>query len=105
MKRRRSTGRAPLAFLPCDVAAAGTFVHRQHGAHLIGGLKLFDVVAAMTNSGPGYASASLSTLMYQLYFGREDAGYASTIGILMFIIISVVSIAALILLRRREVSA
>ncbi|AJY78037.1 glycerol-3-phosphate ABC transporter permease [Paenibacillus beijingensis] len=73
--------------------------------NLIGGLKLFDVVAAMTNSGPGYASASLSTLMYQLYFGREDAGYASTIGILMFIIISVVSIAALILLRRREVSA
>jgi len=44
-------------------------------------------------------------LMYLLYFGREDAGYAATIGILMFVIISVVSLFALILLRRREVPA
>jgi raffinose/stachyose/melibiose transport system permease protein len=73
--------------------------------NLIGGLKLFDVITAMTNSGPGYASASLSTMMYLLYFGREDAGYAATIGVLMFVIISVISIAALVMLRRREVSA
>ncbi|QYR23976.1 sugar ABC transporter permease [Paenibacillus sp. sptzw28] len=73
--------------------------------NLIGGLKLFDVIVAMTNSGPGYASASLSSMMYLLYFGREDAGYASTIGVLMFVMISVVSITALILLRRREVAS
>lgn len=71
--------------------------------NVIGGLKLFDVVTAMTNGGPGYASASLSTLMYQLYFGRQDAGYAAAVGNLMFIIISVVSITALFYLRRREV--
>ncbi|MCR8644902.1 sugar ABC transporter permease [Paenibacillus sp. N1-5-1-14] len=73
--------------------------------NLIGGLKLFDVVTAMTNSGPGYSSASLSTLMYQLYFGRQDAGYAAAIGNLMFVIISIISIAALIMLRRREVTS
>jgi raffinose/stachyose/melibiose transport system permease protein len=73
--------------------------------NLIGGLKLFDVIAALTNSGPGYASASLSTLMYMLYFGREDAGYAAAIGILMFIMISIVSLTALVFLRKREVSA
>jgi len=73
--------------------------------NLIGGLKLFDVIVALTNSGPGYASASLSSLMYLLYFGREDAGYAATIGILMFIMISIVSIVALVLFRRREVNA
>ncbi|WP_051318115.1 carbohydrate ABC transporter permease [Cohnella thermotolerans] len=73
--------------------------------NLIGGLKLFDVITAMTNSGPGYASASLSTMMYLLYFGREDAGYAAAIGVLMFVLISVVSISALILLRRREVTS
>ncbi|MFC5649302.1 carbohydrate ABC transporter permease [Paenibacillus solisilvae] len=71
--------------------------------NLIGGLKLFDVIVAMTNSGPGYASASMSSIMYLLYFGREDAGYAATIGILMFVMISIVSIFALFLLRRREV--
>jgi raffinose/stachyose/melibiose transport system permease protein len=73
--------------------------------NLIGGLKLFDVIVALTNSGPGYASASLSSLMYLLYFGREDAGYAATIGILMFIMISIVSIVALVLFRKREVNA
>lgn len=73
--------------------------------NLIGGLKLFDVITALTNSGPGYASASMSSLMYLLYFGREDAGYAATIGILMFVIISIVSLVALVLLRRREISA
>ncbi|GAA4844333.1 sugar ABC transporter permease [Paenibacillus vulneris] len=73
--------------------------------NVIGGLKLFDVVTAMTNSGPGYASASLSTLMYQLYFGREDAGYAAAIGNLMFVMISIVSITVLYYLRKREVSA
>ncbi|PZE21495.1 sugar ABC transporter permease [Paenibacillus xerothermodurans] len=73
--------------------------------NLIGGLKLFDVIAALTNSGPGYASASMSTLMYMLYFGREDAGYAATIGIVMFVMISIVSMVSLVLLRKREVQA
>nr|WP_270885110.1 sugar ABC transporter permease [Paenibacillus aestuarii] len=73
--------------------------------NLIGGLKLFDVIAALTNSGPGYASASMSTFMYLLYFGREDAGYAATIGIVMFVLISFTSIFTLVLLRRREVEA
>lgn len=72
--------------------------------NVIGGLKLFDVIAALTNSGPGYSSASLSTLMYLLYFGRQDAGYAATIGNLMFVIISVVSFAILFFLKRREES-
>lgn len=71
--------------------------------NLIGGLKLFDVIVALTNGGPGYASASLSTFMYQLYFGRQDAGYAASMGILMFLIISVVSITSLLALRRREI--
>ena len=70
--------------------------------NVIGGLKLFDVISALTNSGPGYSSASLSTLMYLLYFGRQDAGYAATIGNLMFVIISVVSFTILYYLRRKE---
>jgi raffinose/stachyose/melibiose transport system permease protein len=52
--------------------------------NLIGGLKLFDVIIAMTNGGPGFSSMSLSTLMYNLYFVRQDAGYAAAIGNLMF---------------------
>lgn len=70
--------------------------------NVIGGLKLFDVITALTNSGPGYSSASLSTLMYLLYFGRQDAGYAATIGVLSFVIISGVSFLILYFLKRRE---
>jgi raffinose/stachyose/melibiose transport system permease protein len=71
--------------------------------NVIGGLKLFDVIVAMTNGGPGYASQSLSTMMYNLYFAREDAGYAATLGNIMFLIITIVGIALLFALRRKEV--
>nr|WP_246042369.1 sugar ABC transporter permease [Cohnella pontilimi] len=70
--------------------------------NIIGGLKLFDVIVAMTNGGPGYASQSLSTMMYNLYFARQDAGYAAALGNLMFVIILIISMAALIMLRRKE---
>ncbi|MCY9670787.1 sugar ABC transporter permease [Paenibacillus alginolyticus] len=73
--------------------------------NLIGGLKLFDVIQALTKGGPGYASQSLSTLMYKTYFGAQDAGYAASLGNLMFIIISLVSISALIYLRRKEIQS
>lgn len=73
--------------------------------NIIGGLKLFDVIISLTGGGPGNASQSLSTFMYDLYFARQDAGYAATQGVLMVCIILVISIVALIILRRREVEA
>ncbi|MFC5450078.1 carbohydrate ABC transporter permease [Paenibacillus aestuarii] len=71
--------------------------------NIIGGLKLFDVIMAMTKGGPGYASQSLSTMMYNLYFARQDAGYAAALGIVMFIFICFFGLTALYLLRRKEV--
>jgi raffinose/stachyose/melibiose transport system permease protein len=71
--------------------------------NVIGGLKLFDVIIAMTNGGPGNASQSLSTMMYNLYFAREDAGYAAALGNVMFLIITVVGLGLLRYFRRREV--
>lgn len=73
--------------------------------NLIGGLKLFDVIIALTKGGPGFASQSLSTMMYKTYFGAQDAGYAAAIGNLMFFMIAVISIAALIYFRRKEIQA
>jgi raffinose/stachyose/melibiose transport system permease protein len=71
--------------------------------NLIGGLKLFDVIQTMTQGGPGYQSASLSTMMYKLYFFWQDAGKAAALGIFMFVLISVLSIFSLVNLRKREV--
>jgi raffinose/stachyose/melibiose transport system permease protein len=71
--------------------------------NIIGGLKLFDVIVALTNGGPGYASQSLSTMMYNLYFARQDAGYAAALGNVMFLFICIISLTVLFILRRREV--
>lgn len=59
--------------------------------NLIGGLKLFDVIMALTGGGPGYASNSLSTLVQRTYFGSENAGYASAIGLVTFLFIMLIS--------------
>jgi len=71
--------------------------------NLIGGMKLFDVIIAMTNGGPGYTTQSLSTMMYQLYFASYDAGYAAALGNFMFVLITIIGITTLIMLRKREV--
>jgi raffinose/stachyose/melibiose transport system permease protein len=73
--------------------------------NIIGGLKLFDVILALTGGGPGNASQSMSTFMYDLYFAKQDAGYAATQGILMTLIILVLSLSALIYFRSKEVEA
>ncbi len=73
--------------------------------NIIGGLKLFDVIIALTGGGPGNASQSMSTFMYDLYFFRQDAGYAATQGVLMAVIILILSLAALIYFRRKEIEA
>jgi len=59
--------------------------------NLIGGLKLFDVIMALTKGGPGYDSHSLSTLVNRTYFGSENAGFASAIGLVAFILIMILS--------------
>jgi raffinose/stachyose/melibiose transport system permease protein len=73
--------------------------------NIIGGLKLFDVIISLTNGGPGNASQSMSTFMYSLYFDKQDAGYAATQGVLMAVIILILSLAALLYFRSKEVEA
>jgi len=71
--------------------------------NVIGGLNIFAVIVALTNGGPGYASASLGTITYQLYFGEQNAGYAAALGILTFTLAAVLGLTTLYFLRRREV--
>jgi raffinose/stachyose/melibiose transport system permease protein len=73
--------------------------------NIIGGLKLFDVIVSLTGGGPGYASQSMSTFMYDLYFNRQDAGYAATQGVFMAIIILILSLGALVYFKRKEIEA
>lgn len=59
--------------------------------NLIGGLKLFDVIKVLTGGGPGYSTHSISTYISSVYFDNQNAGYASAIGVVLFIIIAVVT--------------
>ena len=61
--------------------------------NLIGGLKLFDVINAMTGGGPGNATHSLSTYLTHEYFDAEKAGYAGAIGVFIFFFIMLISYA------------
>ena len=71
--------------------------------NLIGGLKLFDIIRALTGGGPGYTTHSLTTLLYTSYFGNQNAGYAATIGILLFCMILLVTVLTQWTARAREV--
>lgn len=72
--------------------------------NLIGGLKLFDIIMALTSGGPGYSSNSLSTLIHRTYFGSENAGYASAIGLFSFAFIAVCSNLFVKLFDKKEVT-
>lgn len=71
--------------------------------NLIGGLKLFDIIMALTSGGPGYDTHSLSTLVHRTYFGSENAGYASAIGLVSFGLIMVLSNIVVKCLEKKEV--
>ena len=70
--------------------------------NLIGGLKLFDVIMALT--GGAYQANSLSTLINRTYFSSQQAGYASAIGVMMFVFIMIVSALAQRYLAGKEVA-
>jgi len=60
--------------------------------NIIGGLKMFGLVVALTDGGPGYASHSLSSLINSMYFANQQAGFSAAIGVFSFIFIMCVSV-------------
>ena len=71
--------------------------------NLIGGLKLFDLVMALTSGGPGFSTHSLSTLVTNQYFSAQSAGYASAVGIFSFLLIMIISNVVMGYFDRKEV--
>jgi ABC-type sugar transport system permease subunit len=74
--------------------------------NLINGLKVFDLIYAMTSGGPGNASQSLGVYLYQLAFGSENGGspafgYADAIGVVMMFAAALLFLAVNILRRER----
>ncbi len=53
---------------------------------IIGAFMVFDEVYVMTAGGPGKSTEVLATTMYETGFRMDQMGYASAIGVLLFII-------------------
>lgn len=58
---------------------------------LVGSLKYFDLIYAMTNGGPGTSTELMATYMYKQSFKTFNMGYGATVACGMFILISVIA--------------
>lgn len=59
---------------------------------LIGSLSGFGLVAATTGGGPGYATMIPAMQMYKIAFGDGKFGYASALGVLLFVVIILITL-------------
>jgi raffinose/stachyose/melibiose transport system permease protein len=71
--------------------------------NLIGGLKLFDAIRALTGGGPGYTTHSLASLIHVTYFASQHAGYAAAIGFALFVLILFITIMVQAFFKHHEV--
>lgn len=69
---------------------------------IIGAFMVFDEVYVMTSGGPGKATEVLATTMYETGFRMDNMGYASTIGVLLFVITFIFSFVELRLYNVKE---
>jgi raffinose/stachyose/melibiose transport system permease protein len=69
---------------------------------LVGGLKVFDIVYALTGGGPGNASEVLNTYVFKAY-GRGYYGEACAASVIIGVLIATISLFTLKPLRSKEV--
>jgi len=70
---------------------------------LITSLKLFDQIYVLTSGGPGYATETMSTLIYKTAFQFSETGYGSAISVVFAFVVGAVSLTVLHVLRKREI--
>ncbi|GAA3808343.1 carbohydrate ABC transporter permease [Cellulomonas soli] len=69
---------------------------------IIGGFKLFDQVFAMTKGGPGGATNTISTLIYQNAFQLGKFGYGAALAVLLTILVAIAASIQYRLLSKQE---
>ncbi|WP_328869280.1 sugar ABC transporter permease [Streptomyces sp. NBC_00287] len=69
---------------------------------IIGGIKLFDQVYALTGGGPGHATDTISTLIYKDAFTLGEFGYSIALAVVLTIIVAVASTGQYLVLARNE---
>ncbi|MEU4424456.1 sugar ABC transporter permease [Actinoplanes sp. NPDC024001] len=72
---------------------------------IIGGIKLFDQVYALTGGGPGHATDTISTLIYKDAFTLGEFGYSIALAVVLTAIVAVASAGQYAVLSRNEKAA
>ncbi|MEW2143204.1 sugar ABC transporter permease [Micromonospora vinacea] len=72
---------------------------------IIGGIKLFDQVYALTGGGPGHATDTISTLIYKDAFTLGEFGYSIALAVVLTVIVAVASAGQYAVLSRNERAA
>ena len=72
---------------------------------IIGGIKLFDQVYALTGGGPGHATDTISTLIYKDAFTLGEFGYSIALAVVLTLIVAIVSAGQYTVLNRNERAA
>lgn len=70
---------------------------------MISSLKIFDQIAVMTDGGPGFATETLTYIIYKVGFGEMRQGFGTAMALVLFLIILVVTVVQVKFLRKREV--
>jgi raffinose/stachyose/melibiose transport system permease protein len=58
---------------------------------VIGGLRIYDQIMAMTSGGPGGSTDSLSTVIYRYAFTFNDFGYGAALAVILTVLVVVLS--------------
>ncbi|MDD7266763.1 MAG: sugar ABC transporter permease [Lachnospiraceae bacterium] len=69
---------------------------------LVGGLKVYDIVQAMTGGGPGYATETIIGAMIKVGFTEGNYSLAAAFGVVFFVLVMVFTMGLLGLLRKWE---
>ncbi|MFD0469724.1 carbohydrate ABC transporter permease [Nonomuraea thailandensis] len=70
---------------------------------LIGGLKQFDQVMAMTGGGPGTATETISTAIYKSAFALGDFPFSIALAVVMTVVIAVLAAVQFRLTQRKSI--
>jgi len=77
-----------------------TLIYVTSTTRTIDAIKTFDIIYVMTQGGPAFASETLNIYIFQTGFNYFHLGYASSLLIVLFIIVMSVSV---LLIRFRRV--
>ncbi|MEI6876823.1 MAG: sugar ABC transporter permease [Spirochaetota bacterium] len=70
---------------------------------LVNSITIFEHVYVMTNGGPGNATETISTMIYNTAFNANQLGYGTALSSVLFVVVMTIGVIQLKFMRSREV--